>query len=299
MQALVTAFTFLLVFRANYSYNRWWEAYTAVYLMHSKWLDLATELAAFHYQSHRYDEYKPPSFGANPGIQSLANYAPDMLARNENADWNVTSADSGDKLDMLSSVGDRANVVGSTAVPGTGERTPPPTPKRAKIMSPNNARTRHAKTQTMTDLMEQMDACEAEEEIMQRQSLLPDQSSDEEAEGESGDVYAGSENSFDQIDSEKGEGGTQTSARRKQSWFQKMKKKHSEAKSLRKSKTQERRRRREDSLSVDVGADATIGRNSVDVNSKQKQHIRFMQDNERPHQRNQKQRKQKNWATPN
>jgi hypothetical protein len=278
---------------AAFSYNRWWEAYTAVYLMHSKWLDLATELAAFHYQSHRYDEHKPPSFGANPGIQSLANYAPDMLAGNENADLNVTSADSGEKLNLLSNVGDRGNVVGSSALPGTGEWTPPPTPKRAKILSPNNTRTRHAKTTTMTDLMEQMDACEAEEEIMQRQSLLPDRSSDEEDEGESDDIFAGSESSFDQIDSEKGEGGTQTSARRKQSWFQKMKKKHSEAKSLRKSKKQERLRRREEALSVDVGADVTISKDSVDVNSKQKQHIRFMEDKERPHQRNQKQRNQK------
>lgn len=71
MGALVTAFSFLLVFRANYSYNRYWEACTAVYLMHSKWLDFATELAAFHLQSDQYERQKPPAFGAHPGIKTL------------------------------------------------------------------------------------------------------------------------------------------------------------------------------------------------------------------------------------
>jgi len=68
MTALVAAYTFLLVFRANYSYNRWWEAYGACYLMHSRWLDFATELAAFHYQSEHYGrlQMKPPAFGSYP-----------------------------------------------------------------------------------------------------------------------------------------------------------------------------------------------------------------------------------------
>ena len=47
--------------------------------MHSKWLDFATEVAAFHYQSKRYDHYKPPSFGANPGVQSLEVRASEIL----------------------------------------------------------------------------------------------------------------------------------------------------------------------------------------------------------------------------
>lgn len=61
--ALVTAFSFLLIFRANFSYNRYWEAHTAIHAMHSKWLDMATELAALHLQSACYDAVKPPSFG--------------------------------------------------------------------------------------------------------------------------------------------------------------------------------------------------------------------------------------------
>ncbi|OEU10681.1 hypothetical protein FRACYDRAFT_193275 [Fragilariopsis cylindrus CCMP1102] len=91
MQALVTAFTFLLVFRANYSYNRWWEAYSSVYLMHSKWLDFATEVAAFHYQSTRYDHYKPPSFGANPGVQSLEVRASEIFVISGDLDHPITT----------------------------------------------------------------------------------------------------------------------------------------------------------------------------------------------------------------
>jgi predicted membrane chloride channel (bestrophin family) len=70
--ALVASYTFLLIFRANYSYNRWWEAYTAVYSMHSRWSDFAMDVASFHYQSHRYDAHRPPSFGAHPEVQSLS-----------------------------------------------------------------------------------------------------------------------------------------------------------------------------------------------------------------------------------
>ena len=62
--ALVSAFSFLLVFRANFAYHRYWEAFTAIHLMHSKWLDFATEVASFHYQSERYQKFKPPAFGA-------------------------------------------------------------------------------------------------------------------------------------------------------------------------------------------------------------------------------------------
>jgi hypothetical protein len=39
--------------------------------MHSKWLDFATEIAAFHYQSSRYDDRKPPAFGSHPDLKSI------------------------------------------------------------------------------------------------------------------------------------------------------------------------------------------------------------------------------------
>lgn len=71
MGALVSAFSFLLVFRANFSYHRYWEALTAIHSMHSKWLDFATDVAAFHYQSDRYDDRKPPAFGKFPNVKSI------------------------------------------------------------------------------------------------------------------------------------------------------------------------------------------------------------------------------------
>ena len=44
MGALIAALTFLLTFRANFSYNRYWESVTAVHQMHSKWLDVGMSL---------------------------------------------------------------------------------------------------------------------------------------------------------------------------------------------------------------------------------------------------------------
>lgn len=65
MGALIAAFSFLLIFRANFSYNRYWEAHSSIHAMHAKWLDVATELAAFHLQSACYQSVRPPSFGAH------------------------------------------------------------------------------------------------------------------------------------------------------------------------------------------------------------------------------------------
>jgi predicted membrane chloride channel (bestrophin family) len=71
MAALIAALTFLLAFRANFSYNRYWEAMSAVHQMHSKWLDVGMELAAFHLQSAAYNQRKPPAFGAHPHLKCL------------------------------------------------------------------------------------------------------------------------------------------------------------------------------------------------------------------------------------
>lgn len=67
--ALIGCFTFMLAFRANFSYNRWWEAMSSVHQMHSKWCDVAMELAAFHLQSEHYK--KPPAFGTHPELTCL------------------------------------------------------------------------------------------------------------------------------------------------------------------------------------------------------------------------------------
>lgn len=68
MGALIAALTFLLAFRANNSHSRWWEAYTCVTNMHTKFLDVGTSLAAFHLQALKYHSKKPPAFGEHPDI---------------------------------------------------------------------------------------------------------------------------------------------------------------------------------------------------------------------------------------
>jgi predicted membrane chloride channel (bestrophin family) len=69
MGTLMVAFSFLLTFKMSFSYNRYWEAVTAVHQMHSKWLDVGMDLAAFHLQSSSYK--KPPAFGHHPEATSI------------------------------------------------------------------------------------------------------------------------------------------------------------------------------------------------------------------------------------
>lgn len=59
----VMAFSLVLNFRLNYSYQRYWEAASQLFLMTSKWVDAATILASFHYQSDIYRPYRPRPFG--------------------------------------------------------------------------------------------------------------------------------------------------------------------------------------------------------------------------------------------
>ena len=61
---------YMLVFRLNYSYQRYWEAASQIHHMTSKWLDSAICLASFHYQSTQYDNQRPLTFGANPHIRN-------------------------------------------------------------------------------------------------------------------------------------------------------------------------------------------------------------------------------------
>ena len=67
--ALLAAFSFLIVFRANFAYARFWEGCQQVHQMHSKWTDMATCLAAFHYQSSLYSKIRPPAFGQHESLQ--------------------------------------------------------------------------------------------------------------------------------------------------------------------------------------------------------------------------------------
>jgi hypothetical protein len=50
--------------------SQYWEACGAVYQMHSKWLDVGTEMASFHMQSNKYKK-KPPAFGHHPELTSI------------------------------------------------------------------------------------------------------------------------------------------------------------------------------------------------------------------------------------
>lgn len=69
--ALLAAFSFLIVFRANFAYARYWEACGAVHQMHSKWCDCATALASFHYQSPLYNTARPPAFGEHEELSDI------------------------------------------------------------------------------------------------------------------------------------------------------------------------------------------------------------------------------------
>jgi predicted membrane chloride channel (bestrophin family) len=68
--ALVSFFSFLLTFRLNFSYGRYWEGATALHQMQSKFLDACMTLAAFHYQMSTFDDIKPPTFGSHPHVNA-------------------------------------------------------------------------------------------------------------------------------------------------------------------------------------------------------------------------------------
>lgn len=64
---LVSFFTFLITFRANFAYGRYWEGASDVNVMLSKWIDVGMALAAYHMQSSQYDSIRPPALGTQDG----------------------------------------------------------------------------------------------------------------------------------------------------------------------------------------------------------------------------------------
>jgi TolA-binding protein len=66
----IAFFSFLLAFRLNYSYQRYWEACTQIYAMQSQWVDSAVCLASFHYQCDHYTEQRPLTFGNHPALRN-------------------------------------------------------------------------------------------------------------------------------------------------------------------------------------------------------------------------------------
>lgn len=59
---LVSSVSFLIIFRANYGYQRYWEACTKVHHLMSKWMDTAIFIGVFHYQSEHFKDMRPPNF---------------------------------------------------------------------------------------------------------------------------------------------------------------------------------------------------------------------------------------------
>lgn len=78
---VITSVAFVVVFRANYAYQRYWDGSGNIYQMMSKWMDAVTMMGAFHYQSEHYEKLKPPSFFRYPGINFQA-----QLSRKRNPD---------------------------------------------------------------------------------------------------------------------------------------------------------------------------------------------------------------------
>ena len=59
---LVSSVSFLIIFRANYGYQRYWEACTTVHQLMSKWMDATVFAAVFHLQSKHHVHMRPPNF---------------------------------------------------------------------------------------------------------------------------------------------------------------------------------------------------------------------------------------------
>ena len=57
----VSTVSLLVVFRANYAYQRYWEAVGSVYGAMSKWLDATVHTSNCHMQSYMYDGIRPIS----------------------------------------------------------------------------------------------------------------------------------------------------------------------------------------------------------------------------------------------
>mmetsp|Transcript_17070 Transcript_17070/g.30966 ORF Transcript_17070/g.30966 Transcript_17070/m.30966 type:complete len:637 (+) Transcript_17070:141-2051(+) len=68
---LVSGVTFLIIFRANYGYQRYWEACGALQHFMSKWMDATMSVSVFHLQNKHYDGARPPSFFDHDELNKL------------------------------------------------------------------------------------------------------------------------------------------------------------------------------------------------------------------------------------
>jgi len=69
---LVSTATFLIIFKLNQAYNRYWEACGATHHFMSKWLDATTHTSCYHMQCDHYKDIKPPSFYDYPQLNFLS-----------------------------------------------------------------------------------------------------------------------------------------------------------------------------------------------------------------------------------
>jgi predicted membrane chloride channel (bestrophin family) len=67
---LVGSVAFLIIFRVNNSYDRYWEACGNVFAMTTRWVDAAAHTACYHLQSEQYNSIKPPSYFDHPQLNA-------------------------------------------------------------------------------------------------------------------------------------------------------------------------------------------------------------------------------------
>lgn len=68
---LVSGISFLIIFRANHGYQRYWEAAADVHHMMSKWLDGTVHAGVYHMQCSHYESIKPPNYFDNHELNGL------------------------------------------------------------------------------------------------------------------------------------------------------------------------------------------------------------------------------------
>ena len=68
---LVSSVSLLIIFRANFGYQRYWEGCGAITHCMSKWMDATMHLAVFHLQSKEYDDICPPNYFDHDNLNKL------------------------------------------------------------------------------------------------------------------------------------------------------------------------------------------------------------------------------------
>lgn len=107
IEVLVTGTALLIVFRANKSYARYWNACGDVYRMMSQWLDATANCSIFHLQQSHYKDMRPANYHDSFDL----NHGRYFLTRDRQVSYSELSfVDKGDEVD--SSGHDRNKNVG-------------------------------------------------------------------------------------------------------------------------------------------------------------------------------------------